>query len=425
MKILADRIKWLVRVGRDLLLTPVVVLMPRNRRKIVFGAWSGHQYSCNPRYLFEALCLSGKFTCVWIGDIALRDVVLSSVPGARFAAKGSLSALWHCLTARFYACNVQWRSDIIDIPRCNRVVLLYLTHGMPDKKGYGGDGAVQGDTTRRTGLRLFLSDALSRLFQWQYRESAWCSHSSRQSAGFRIQNCARRFSWEKSLCEGTPRGDFFRKASSNNEQRNELRQKFAKLLGLDLSRKWWLFVPTWRHESKYLFSFSTSKKFAEYVKLFKANDVILLEKQHPKTLEDGMLTSGSIGPVKVISKDEARQIDTQELLVACDRLITDYSSVYYDFVLMNRPVIHFTYDFDHFMDKDMGFLYDIRDYGGGPFAYSEDELLDFLKRDDSELLMDRSPETLDVQLAGETGHACEAYGELLDRLSKINSFFVR
>ena len=422
-----SRLIWLSILVRDLLLMPLIILMPRNRRKIVFGAWGGRQYGCNPKYLFEYMVKRGGFYCVWIGDVSLKAEVMK-LPGGHFAAKGSLHALWHCLTARFYAHNVQWRSDIINMPRCRRFEVLYLTHGFPDKKAgnfqYKGNGPVVDVEIKRSWLRQRVHNCLVILANFLYGQESWFSASSRQGEDLIVDGVPWRLSHDRALRCGIPRADYLVRTAGNDELKRQVRQKFSALLGLPMDKKWILFVPTWRHEAKYLFSFSTSLRIDEYQHVLESTNSIVIEKQHPKTLEDGLLKPETTGNIHCINKEQARKIDTQELLMACDVLITDYSSVYYDFVLMDRPVIHFIYDFDHFMNLDMGFMFDIKDYGGGPFAETESELIEFLRLSTAELLSKRNPATKNIQLEYEHGHSCDGYYDLIARLSAKKSYFV-
>jgi len=423
-----ERIRVYLLFLRDLLLVPLVLLMHSNKRKMIFGAWSGHQYSCNPKHLFEYMVKRGGFDCYWIGDAEL-EMRVTELRGAKFIKKGSVRAFWHCLTATMYVSNVQWRSDIINLPTCGRVKLIYTTHGMPDKKmgqyQLNGNGISVKDLTNNTkhGIRMCVRSCIERIDSWLYDQRSWGSFSSPESRDLYIINFSGRLSQERSICEGTPRGDYMIKASNNEELRKSIKRKYAELLGLAEDKKWWIFVPTWRHDKEYLFSFSTSKHFCEYAKLLESQNAILIEKQHPITLETLGIEGGNYGNLTVVSSKQARKIELQELLVACDRLITDYSSVYYDFVLMNRPVLHFTYDYDHFMTKDMGFCFDIREYGGGPFSYTEAELLKFLALDDQKLLSLRNAKT-SVQLSCETGRSCEGYYNLFLRLSSKRSDFM-
>lgn len=424
-----DRIKWLLTLLRDTLLAPLIMLIPRNRRKLVFGAWSGKQYSCNPKYLFEYMVKRGGFECIWIGEEHLRNKVLA-LKGAKFAHKGSFVAFWHIMTARFYVHNVQWRNEIINLPRCCRQFVIYTQHGYPDKLmgnfQYGGKGAAEQHQDNGSAIRKFARRMISAWQSFLYCQKSWTSVSSAQGEELRTTQLAWRLSKDRLIRAGLPRADFAVNNKSNEELKRQLKEKYAKILSLPASKKWYIFVPTWRHEKEYLFSFAQSKRIAEYERLLKEQDAILIEKQHPIALETMGMKGGKIGEnIYAVSPEQAREIDMQELQLSSERLITDYSSVYYDTVLMDRPVIHFTYDYDHFMNLDMGFCFDFRQYGGGPFAYTEDELLKFMAQSDEELLAQRSFRTKAEQLTWETGHACEGYYELIEKLSRQEGYFVQ
>ena len=421
---LKNRFSWYVGLLCDLIILPLVLLMPRNRRKIVFGAWGGNQYSCNPKYLMEYVLKRGGFDCVWIGERHLRDEVLKH-KGAKFATKGSLTALYHCLTAGIWACNVQWRIDIAWIPRCRRVNLLYLTHGSPDKKTGnlqldGKGNAADAKSVRRVGLRGLISRFLSWFWDFCYDESSWCSATSPIGEEIRLSNMPNRLSKSRMLHSGTPRFDYMIQNANNSELKDELRKKYAKLLGVPNDKKWILYVPTWRHDVDSVFSFPKSGICDKYDEMLRRQNAIVIEKQHPITLEKADIRAGQHGSVYVVSREQSLHVDMQELLLASDLLITDYSSIYYDFYLMNRPVIHYVYDYDHFMNVDMGFNFDIREYGGGPFAYTEDELMKYMEMPDAELLKLRNEKTKE-HLTYETGHSCEAYYDLVSELAKKKS----
>lgn len=420
------RIIVLLILLRDILLMPIVVLFPRKRNKILFGAWSGRQYACNPRYLMEYMLERGRYDCVWVGEKRLKNWILS-VHGARFAEKGSLCAFWHFLTARFFAFNVYWGDDIMRFPICKRVHLLYLTHGSPDKKTgdkqYAGNGYVEAQINNTFRVRQVVRKWIKRLDIFLYPQAAWCSATSSQGEEIRLSNMGFRLSKERMIHCGTPRFDYLMHNAANDELKQRLKRKYSKLLGIDCEKKWYVFVPTWRHNLKNVFSFCKSNRIEEYQQLLDRQNAVLIEKQHPKIFDVMDINGGITKNICVVDRKQSNDIDMQELLLACDRLITDYSSVYYDFYVINRPVIHWTYDFDEFMGKDMGFNFDIREYGGGPFAYNEDEMFKYLAMDDGKLLSLRNEKTRE-QLQYETGHACEGYCELIDKLAKQNKYFV-
>lgn len=419
-----NRLKWIMRLLRDSLLALIVILIPRNRRKIVFGAWSGKSFSCNPKHLFTYMCQRGGFTCVWIGEEMLRAQV-EAVPGAKFARKGSLAACWHYFTAKFMVSNVNCYDDILDLPMCRRAIIIYTSHGYPDKKAetqFNGHGEERVVEVKRSWLRRVAREGLIRFRAFLYPRAAWSSASSPQGDKLRVEGQPSRLAMERMLHAGTPRADYIINNRDNAALKFELRVKYAKLLGMPTDKRWILFVPTWRHDPSYLFSFSSSRRTAAWQAFLREQNAVIIEKQHPKTVREGHVAGGRFENICVVTQEQNAQIDTQELLLASDVLITDYSSIYYDFYLMNRPVIHFTYDFQHAYEQDFGFDFDIRDYGGGPFAYTEEELQSFMAMSDDELLSRRNAKTQE-QLSYETGHACEAYYRLFEQLSKSTGFF--
>ena len=69
--------------------------------------------------------------------------------------------------------------------------------------------------------------------------------------------------------------------------------------------------------------------------------------------------------------------DVQELLMDSKLLITDYSSIFFDFAYMKKPLIH--YCFDELMHYKPGY-FDFRKEGFGKVASSEDEVVRLIKK---------------------------------------------
>ena len=106
-----------------------------------------------------------------------------------------------------------------------------------------------------------------------------------------------------------------------------------------------------------------------------------------------------------------KEYETYDFLSVCDVLITDYSSVMFDFALTGKEVILYMYDYDEYLENK-GFYFDIRTL---PFkkAYTKDELAKALHSPKSE-------NKLDKKFVGE--HFGEASKRLIDLLvySKSN-----
>jgi CDP-ribitol ribitolphosphotransferase len=77
--------------------------------------------------------------------------------------------------------------------------------------------------------------------------------------------------------------------------------------------------------------------------------------------------------------------DATAVLLAADMLITDYSSIIFEYCLLRRPMLFFAYDFDEFSDRGRGFYYNYDEYVPGPVAYSSRELIEILRKKDFDL----------------------------------------
>ena len=66
--------------------------------------------------------------------------------------------------------------------------------------------------------------------------------------------------------------------------------------------------------------------------------------------------------------------DVYPLMSLCDLLITDYSSIYFDFLLLDRPILFFAYDLDQYMDYDRDMYFDYKSMTPGAKCHTYDEL---------------------------------------------------
>ena len=73
--------------------------------------------------------------------------------------------------------------------------------------------------------------------------------------------------------------------------------------------------------------------------------------------------------------------DVNDLLIVTDILITDYSSVIFDYLLLNKPIIYYAYDLELYK-QERGLYYDFEDYIYGLVAYNMDELIKAIKKPD-------------------------------------------
>jgi CDP-glycerol glycerophosphotransferase len=168
---------------------------------------------------------------------------------------------------------------------------------------------------------------------------------------------------DKIILAGQPRNEIF----FDNEKRSIIRETILQSLGItDINTKIIVYLPTFRDLDKKRFAFSE-----EYEKGTLSGSVII-EKGHfaDKT---NILESSS---EKVF---DGSGIDTQYLMMAADLLITDYSSCLFDFLITNRPVIQFVYDYEYYKNEDRGLYYSLKEMDCGYIVYNKEQLFETLK----------------------------------------------
>src|SRR5947209_17677440 len=75
------------------------------------------------------------------------------------------------------------------------------------------------------------------------------------------------------------------------------------------------------------------------------------------------------------ARDVSSVPDIAPLLVAADILVTDYSSVMFDFANTGRPMVFFAYDYDDYANSERGVYFELQDKAPGPMVRTGDELI--------------------------------------------------
>lgn len=75
--------------------------------------------------------------------------------------------------------------------------------------------------------------------------------------------------------------------------------------------------------------------------------------------------------------------DASDILSIADILITDYSSIFYEYMPVNAPIIFYPYDYDKYVSLRGDFYVDYKNELPGPICYNEEELLKVIKNIDN------------------------------------------
>lgn len=142
-------------------------------------------------------------------------------------------------------------------------------------------------------------------------------------------------------------------------------------LGIGADERVILYAPTWRDDRAEIVDFLDPVALAADV------DAVVLVRGHSRTLEPGRDARGP----RVI--DVTGFPDTARLLLAADALITDYSSVMFDFSVTSKPMYFFVPDMEHYRGELRGFYFDLAAHAPGPVVRTHDDLVAALRADDA------------------------------------------
>lgn len=161
--------------------------------------------------------------------------------------------------------------------------------------------------------------------------------------------------------EGYPRNDVL--ASGDGA-------RVRRMLGISADERVLLYAPTWRDDRDALVDFLDAERLARDV------GCVVLVRGHTRTLQAGADVHGA----RVV--DVTTFGDTAQLMLAADALITDYSSIMFDFSVTGRPMYFFVPDIAHYAGRLRGLSFDLAAHAPGAVVGTHDELVDALGRSD-------------------------------------------
>jgi CDP-glycerol glycerophosphotransferase len=185
------------------------------------------------------------------------------------------------------------------------------------------------------------------------------------------------FQFDGSVLEiGYPRNDLF----YNRNTPEDIRSLKIRM-GIPLDRKVILYAPTWRNHgaSRQDRKFKLRLDLKALQESFGDTHVIILRLHH---LIVSALKKDPTTRDFAFDRSSSRY-DAQELLLISDVLITDYSSMLFDYSNLRRPIIFFAYDIDEYSSSTRGMYFDLKQKAPGPVVTDMDGILHALGTIDS------------------------------------------
>lgn len=321
-------------------------MIPKKRNRWIFGAWFGTAVSDNTKSVFDYVQQHHpEIEKIWIVDEPSKY----QLDGCRFVKRNSISSLKYILTAQIAVMN-QGYGDFCAVNLLGRCFKVQLWHGIAWKK------IMRDAIPQKSGID-------SMLFNYVNQYDLYIAPSDIYKETVKTAFGAKD---EQILLCGQPRNDLL----FDDEFCKSCHESLLKYTG-QKNKKIIVYMPTFRDKTNEVFSFCQNDTIEKMKSLAEQYNFIVIEKSHYKSYE--RMRSNDANQLQFVYT--LPTLEAQTLLAGADMLITDYSSCFFDFVVRNKPIIHYAYDYDYYKNMDRGLYYPIEEVSAGSVAYTVDALL--------------------------------------------------
>lgn len=353
------------RGGRDALyrakMTLDEPLAKVDGKKVYFQTFSGRGFGDSPKALFEYMLSAPEYRdyhFVWSFREPERFEFLKGprTEVVKFRSRADNKAL---RTSKYWISNYR----MLDHQVTGRnQIYVQCWHGTPLKRlGYDLEASDNSMNSLAEIRQKYRTDA--RKFSYLISPSPFCTEKF--ASAWDLVNTGQT---HKIIEEGYPRND--RLINTTEEEKAQIKKK----LGVD-GRKVVLYAPTWRdnqHTSGEGYTYKTEVDFdrlreelgGEYVVLFRAHYLIA--------------NSFDFDRYEGFVRDVSSYPDINDLYIAADILVTDYSSVFFDYANLRKPMVFYMYDLEEYAGELRGFYISL-DELPGPIVRDEEALISEIK----------------------------------------------
>jgi len=318
---------------------------PRDPKLALYAAYWYRGYACNPAAIYEkARELAPEIHGVWV---VKRDKAAAMPPGVPYVVAGTRAYFRALARATYLINNVNWPNYVVKRPGSTHVM---THHGTPlkvmglDQREYPG-GVQDPDFVGQ----------MRRADRWDFSITA---------NAFTTQMWERAYPCRyRTLETGYPRND--RLATATPEEVARVRAE----LGIEPGQRVVLYAPTHReHQAGYHPPFEP-----ERLRAVAGDDAVLLIRGHYFLDRPGAARQLAVDHPGI--RDVSSYPSVEDLYLAADVLVTDYSSVMFDYAVLDRPIVIYAPDWEAYRDV-RGVYFDIVAEPPGAVVFTFDDLLD-------------------------------------------------
>lgn len=336
----------------------LVSLLPPQKKLVVFESFSGKQYSCNPKAMYEYMDEHKKeYELLW--SVNKQSKSTFDEAGIPYVERLSLKWFFKMARAAYWVTNSRMPSWV---PKPKHTTYIQTWHGTPLKRLVADMEEVHMPGTDR---EKYIAGFHEEAKNWDYLLSP---------NKYSTEIFQRAFNYDGEIIEkGYPRNDDLTK---RNNATDILALKLKYKVPDD--KKVILYAPTWRdHEyygpGKYKFKLQLDLNL---MKKELGEEYVIILRMHSFVAEHFDLEA-----YRGFVFDYSTGVDITELYLISDVLITDYSSVFFDYAILKRPMLFFTYDIELYRGRIRGFYFDLEKEAPGPLVMNTQQIIEELKKE--------------------------------------------
>ena len=332
---------------------------------IIFESFMGRKYCDSPKAIYEYMLSDkkySKYTFVWAFKQPEEYKYLEENLNTKICRYNSKSYLKYYSKAKYWVTNSRIPDTII---KKKDQVYIQCWHGTPLKR-LGFDIEVTGGNAMNT-----IKDIRKKYDIDAKKYTYMVSPSKFSTEKFISAFNLKKYNKENIVIEqGYPRNDFL-----VNYKKQDV-NKIKKELKIPKNKKVILYAPTWRdnqHENNVGYTYKTEVDF-DYLKENLSDEYVILFRAHYF-----VANNFDFEKYKGFIFDVSNYDDINHLYVVSDLLITDYSSVFFDYSILKRPIIFYMYDLEEYKTKLRDFYIDLKELPGN-IIEKENELIKEIKK---------------------------------------------
>ena len=338
-----------------------------NERLVLFETFMGRQYGCNPRAIYEAMLCDrafDDFIFVWAFTDVEKQKDYAQLARADIVRYGSREYFRYTAAAGTLITNSNLDYRIVRKPQ---QCFVQTWHGTPLKRLRCDIEAAHGNANNSLDEIRASNDRDVARYSFFLSPSGFATEKF--ISAFRLADLHK----EDILIEtGYPRNDIL------FHYKEADRKRIRDRLGISDHKKVILYAPTFRdnaHESGRGYTYDLALDF-DVLREALDKDFVILFRAHYF-----VASSFDFARYQGFVYDVSAEDDVSELLVISDILVTDYSSVFFDFANLRRKIVFYMYDLEEYQHQIRGFYLSTEELPG-PVVTNEADLLEAIRSRD-------------------------------------------